>query len=94
MVDSEIVSKYGRLIENVLLSNGFREVIINGVTNFVHEETYRKVTYVHSLGFVIEYAQSLKDAVMNLYEDGDSYPLSLGECLQTQLQADIEKFMV
>ena len=94
MPNSKMISIYRKLIENVFITNGFKQVFINGYANFKHEESYRKITYVQSLGFVIEYAQSYDDAMKNLYEDGDCYPLSLGESIPVHLQADVEKYMV
>ena len=81
-------------IENLFFEFGFEKIMINDEVNLKLGNTYRKVTYVKSLGFVIEFAASLEEATKNLYEDGDSYPLELGGRLVGLIKEDILKYMI
>ena len=63
--------------------------------NYVKGDLYCIPLYLKSLGFLIEYADSLEDAQRLLYEDGDSFPLSLGEAaiieaLKREVMIEIE----
>lgn len=66
-------------IKLLLLRLGFRETTVNGVTNYLHGNTYCIPHHIQSLGFLIEYADTYTDAQKNWYEDGDSFPLEMGE---------------
>ena len=72
-------------IISMIKSLGFSEVYLERSwtkeleLNFIADETYFKPTYIGKSCFVIEYADSIDDAKKNLYEDGDSFPLEMGE---------------
>lgn len=58
----------------------FEKVIVNGTPLFLQGGSYYKITFVKGLkSYVIEYANSLDEAVKNIFEDGDLYPISLNE---------------
>ena len=66
-------------IIQMLLSYGFKPVVINGATNYVYKETYCIPNYVASIGFFLEYAPSFEEANKNWHCDGESFPLEMGE---------------
>jgi len=66
-------------IKLFLLNLGFKESTVNGVTNYVYGNTHCIPHHIQSLGFLIEYADSYADAQKNWYEDGDVFPLDMGE---------------
>ncbi|MCY9591351.1 hypothetical protein PC41400_08995 [Paenibacillus chitinolyticus] len=67
-------------IERIFRDLKFEKELINDTFVFVCNGKYRKVTFIKKLeSFVIEYADSYDEAEKNLYEDGDLYPISLGE---------------
>lgn len=70
-------------IEKMLISKGFiKTIIVNpyrSEINYVFKNLYCIPQYVKSLGFLIEYANSYSEAQNHGHEDGDSFPLILGE---------------
>ena len=70
-------------IKSMLLEMGFKEVIVTNPyrseVNYVLGNLYCIPQYVKSLGFLIEYADSYEEAKNHGHEDGDAFPLSLGE---------------
>ena len=46
---------------------------------FYKNSLYCRPQYFSSMGFFIEYADNLYEAKNNIYEDGDRFPLHLGE---------------
>ena len=75
--------------------HGFNKELVNDEVNFVRDGKYRKATYIKGFdGFVIEYADSFEEAKKNRYEDGDCYPISLGNSLIYKLDEDIIKYMI
>lgn len=94
MNNNEIINELQQKIENIFLGFGFDKELIHGNINYKYRDTYRKVSFVQDLGFVIEFAETFEDALKNLYEDGDCYPLSLGENLVDVLKEDIIKYMI
>ena len=82
-------------IDSLFVSHGFAKEMINSEINYVLHGKYRKAAFVKGLdGIVIEYANYVEEAQRNVYEDGDVYPLSLGETLVDLLSMDIVKHMV
>ncbi len=80
-------------LENVFRELGFELIRIGGAAVFRYRENYLKLTYIATFrAFVIEYAGSIRDAENNVFEDGDTYPLDLGERLIDQLREDIIRF--
>jgi len=76
-------------IRLLLIKLGFNEIKACPESIYEYGNAYYKITYVKGLnGYVIEYAESKHEAENNLYEDGDIYPLSLGEKLLPTLDAD------
>ena len=70
-------------IKVMLLRMGFRERIVTNQyrseTNYVRGNLYCIPQYVERLGFLIEYADSYEEAKNHGHEDGDSFPLEMGE---------------
>jgi len=73
--------------KEMLLTMGFVEVAIEGIMkndtsstiNYMRGNLYCIPHYWDTMGFFIEYAYSLGDTIKNMYEDGDMFPLVLGE---------------
>lgn len=67
-------------IDNLFKELGYTRVIINGKELYCHGDSYYKFTYINDLkAYVIEYANNYDDAMNNVFEDGDIYPIDLGE---------------
>ena len=70
-------------IKQMLISKGFVEKVVTNAfrseTNYVLGDLYCIPQYVKSLGFLIEYAHSHTEAKNHGHEDGDSFPLNIGE---------------
>lgn len=70
-------------IKEILLHLGFKETVVTNEyrneTNYVYKNLYCIPGYVEGLGFIIEYADSLEEARKHFYDDGDVFPLALGE---------------
>lgn len=70
-------------IKAMLLKIGFVETIVTNPyrseTNYVRGNLYCIPQYVESLGFLIEYADSYEEAKNHGHEDGDAFPISMGE---------------
>jgi hypothetical protein len=67
-------------IITMLKELNFMEEIINNTVVYTSEGKYLKLTFLKKLeSYVIEYADSYDEADKNLFEDGDLYPLSMGE---------------
>jgi hypothetical protein len=81
-------------IKDVLKVFNFKEVIINDEIVYEYKNQYYKFTYVAALkAFVIESAENYKDAVMNVFEDSDIYPIALGnKNLIEQICNDLKKY--
>jgi hypothetical protein len=69
-------------IRVLLLELGFSSITVvspyKSELNYVHDNLYCIPRYIESLGFLIEYADSLEDAINQRYEDGDVFSLALG----------------
>jgi len=70
-----ILAKVNELFVNL----GFNSIDVGGRCNFVMGNTHCIPQYIETLGFLIEYADSKEEAQKNWHEDGDSFPLNLGE---------------
>ncbi len=70
-------------IKAMLLKMGFVETPVTNPyrseINFVRSNLYCIPQYVECLGFLIEYADSYEEAKKHGHEDGDSFPLEMGE---------------
>ena len=70
-------------IKAMLTSMGFKEMTITNPyrseINYVLDKLYCIPQYIESLGFLIEYADSYEEAKNHGHEDGDAFPMSLGE---------------
>ena len=72
-------------IERLMIDLGFEEVPVNYYKadkvekNYVYESMYCLPVHVGTLGFIVQYAESMHDAQLYMYEDGDCFPLELGE---------------
>ena len=77
----QILSK----INEIFVDLGFREVVINHYLankreiNFVFGDMYCFPVHVGTLGFIVLYANSLHEAQHYAYDDGDCFPLEMGE---------------
>ncbi len=74
----------------------FEKVIVNGSTLLFHSGIYYKITLVKGLNsYVLEFATSYDEAIKNMFEDGDVYPISLGEDqLINELRHDLLKYYI
>jgi len=70
-------------IKAMLLKMGFAETTVTNLyrseINYVRGNLYCIPQYVERLGFLIEYANSYEEAKNHGHEDGDSFPLEMGE---------------
>ena len=72
-------------LDTLFLDLGFKPVEVEfadtQVRNFMMGNLYCKPQYgwAGCSGFFVEYADSLDEAIKNLYEDGECFPLELGE---------------
>ena len=70
-------------VKTMLLKMGFSETVVTNPyrseTNYVRGNLYCIPQYVERLGFLIEYADSYEEAKNHGHEDGDSFPLEIGE---------------
>ncbi|MGN7117511.1 MULTISPECIES: hypothetical protein [Lysinibacillus] len=67
-------------IEEIFQELSFEKVSVNGIPLFSQGGIYYKVTFVKGLkSYVIEFANSYNEAVNNVFEDGDLYPISMSE---------------
>ena len=81
----DIVNQIKAKVDRIFIDLGFEEVVVDHYmagkkeTNFLLGNLYCCIEYVDSLGFIVQYARSLYEAQCYAYEDGDSFPLHLGE---------------
>jgi hypothetical protein len=70
-------------IKKLLIDFGFIEKVISNEyrseTNYVLGDLFCIPQYIGKLGFLIEYAHSFDEAQKHWHEDGDSFPLAMGE---------------
>ena len=72
-------------INEVFIDLGFNQVAIEHYLankremNFVFGNMYCFPVYIESLGFIIQYAYSLREAQHYAYDDGCRFPLRMGE---------------
>ena len=70
-------------IELMLLEMGFEEIVVENEyrneKNYAYGNLYCIPQYVDALGFLVEYADSYEEAKKHGHEDGDSFPMELGE---------------
>lgn len=75
-MDKELLLKQ---IDNLFLELGFSKISINNKITYFKEEEYIRVDYINGFeSFVLEYAQGIEEALNNVFEDGDLYPIKLG----------------
>lgn len=81
-------------IEEIFLDLKFEKVVINGDNLMMNSGIYYKITFVKGLkSYIIEYANSYDEAANNVFEDGDIYPISLGEVgIINKLTDDLTKY--
>ena len=87
-------------IESLMIKLGFEEVLVKhfetGVIekNYFYGGTYCVPVYIDTLGFIIEYADSLQEAQNCLYEDGAKFPMHLGEAaILSGIKKELVKIM-
>ncbi len=83
-------------IEDLFKELKFEKVIVNGTSLLLHSGIYYKITFIKGLkSYVIEFANSYDEAVNNVFEDGDLYPISLSEDeLIDKLRHDIVNYYI
>lgn len=81
-------------IDNVLRELGFEIIEIDGKGLYHHKGNYYKFTYIDDFkAYVIEYANNYEEAKNNVFEDGDTYSIDLGENeFIEKLKADLIKY--
>ena len=91
--DKKTVETIYNQIDTFFMSLGkFKKFIINDKANYLYKDHFYRINFVSSIGFIIEYAGDFQDAIRNVYEDGDTFPLSLGENLLDVLKEYITKY--
>ena len=85
-------------IKEILLRLGFKETAVSNKyrseTNHVYKNLHCIPGYVEGLGFVIEYADSFEEAQKHFHDDGDVFPLALGEdTILTGLEQEVRKII-
>jgi hypothetical protein len=77
------IQKFTYKIKEMLLEIGFCKIVVSNqyrsVTNYVYGSIYCIPQYIDNLGFLIEYAYSYREAKNHGHEDGDAFPLDMGE---------------
>ena len=67
-------------IEELFQELDFEKINVNGISLFSQGGSYYRVTFVEGLNsYVIEYSNSYNEAINNVFEDGDLYPISMCE---------------
>jgi hypothetical protein len=85
-------------IKEILLHLGFKETVITNEyrseTNYVYKNLYCIPGYVEGLGFIIEYADSFEEAQKHFHDDGDVFPLVLGEdAILAGLEQEVQRII-
>jgi len=83
-------------IDILMLELGFEKIKVNNVLNYFFNGSYYKVNYFDELkSYVIESASNYTEAVNNVYEDSDIYPISLDEKkILEELRKDLIKYYI
>lgn len=83
-------------IETLLKELGFEKVILNGTQMYKRSDKYYKFSFIEKYqSYVIECASNFEEAERNVFEDGDLYPLSLGEDgLINSLRSDLLQYYI
>ncbi|MDQ1236806.1 hypothetical protein QE450_004304 [Paenibacillus sp. SORGH_AS306] len=86
--------KIDQKVKSLIKDLGFQEIILKESNMYLWFNKYYKITFLEDFqSYVIECAESLEDAEKGLFEDGDLYPLSLGEdSLINILRLDLIKY--
>jgi len=70
-------------LKEMLLRLGFKETVITNAyrseINYVYKNLYCIPICIEKLGFIMEYAGSYEDAAKYWHDDGDAFPLGMGE---------------
>ena len=61
-------------IRQMLMDLGFQKTALHGETTYQYKNLYCIPHFIQTLGYLIEYADSLEAAQKNQYEDGDVFP--------------------
>lgn len=83
-------------IDDLLLELGFEEILINKKIFYKKGYSFYRISFVKGFNaFAIEYAENIEQVKKNLLEDGDIYPLILGEKkLLKRLREDLLKYYI
>ncbi|MDK8193131.1 hypothetical protein QP794_23875 [Paenibacillus sp. UMB7766-LJ446] len=81
-------------IDSLIHELNFERVTVNGISMLHYNGSYYKISFIKGLNsYVIEFANNYDEAKKNLFEDGDVYPVSLGEDrLISELHHDLNKY--
>lgn len=81
-------------IDDLFNELGFKLLYLNNNNLYFLNNHYYRIDYIADLeSYVIEYAYNYDDAMKNLFEDGDLYPVSLGEeNLLCKMRKDLLKY--
>ena len=91
---NESINQISQQMGQVFLSLGFQKTIINDKINYEYKGSYRRIDYNSSIGLIIEFAETLEEAEKNVYEDDETYPLSLGDELFDFFKKDVIRYML
>lgn len=80
-------------IENLFFNLGAIKISLKNGTFYEKDNFFYKMSYLESIdSYVIEYAEGKKDAENNIFEDGDTYPLSLDDQFIDVLEKDLKQY--
>ena len=82
-------------IKELFLNLKFKEINIGNRVNYVFDNIYCIPQYIDSLGFFIEYADTLENAQNNWHEDGESFPIDIGEtAIIDGIKKELRKYVI
>lgn len=78
-------------MEKVFLNLGFKSFLVNGIKFMRYQDYFCKITFLKDWSaFVIESADTVRDAEKGILEDGDLYYMDIPENqLLSQLESDL-----
>jgi hypothetical protein len=81
LISPEIQYRIKNEINKILIDKGFKKVRINEKENYNYHTQYFFLTFLKSFNnsFVVEYALNYEDAIRNFYDDGELFPIEMGE---------------
>ena len=93
-MNEETVKQVEVKARDLFIRLGFKHTIIGTENLFERKGRFYRFTYVNGLrSFIVESALSSTDAMLNVFEDSDSFTVTNGEdALMSQLEFIIRKY--